>query len=506
MNTYNTTSAPAPQGQASNEAPKTAASPPATEGSDTAALQGWHDDRQRKRNPPVRGFIPIFEPPRAPQLRSWLLIVVSVISIISFTMAFRTSDTHLQERASADEVVIQSRQAATLMSVESEDSILAQMRALATTPNATRRVATTWAALDRGDGMRTLIALSLMSRIPEQVAQGAPLLAPAELDPLLIRAFHYPLDLTEKERDFVRDEVGWPAELLLVRDLEEDAPARVALYSEASKNSAFASIVVVFALLAGAAGTILLASFVMRVRAREVLFELEPAGTSSDIYLEAFAIYLGCFAAGQAVTSLVGGRMAAVGVVAQLGGSLLGVFWPALRGVPLSVMGRDLGFHKGEGWLTELRAGVVGYMAMLPIFAFGVVVMLVLRKLLTTAGIEVSAPVHPDMVGLGSASFTYRLVMFGLAALFAPVFEETMFRGALWRGLRARWGFGLSAVVMAFIFAAIHPQGALAIPPLAALAIGFAGLREWRGSLIAPMLAHAIHNGTLVLLSSILLS
>lgn len=470
------------------------------------ALQRWHDDRQRKRNTSLRGFIPIFDPPRAPRFRAWLLIVASVISIVCFTIAFRTSDDILQDRATSDDVVIQSRQAATLMSVESEDSILSQMRTLATTPSATRRVATTWAALDRGDGMRTLIALSLMGRIPEQVAAGAPLNAPAELDPLLIRAFHYPLDLTDDERAFLSAELGWPAELLLVRDLEDDDQARVAVYESASRNSAMASIVVVFALLAGAAGTILLASFVMRVREKEIAFALEPPGTSGDIYLEAFAVYLGCFAAGQAVTSIMGERMVAVALLAQVGGSLLGVFWPALRGVPLAVMARDLGFHRGQGWMTELRAGLVGYMAMLPIFGFGVVVMLLMRKGMSMIGWDVTAPVHPDMVGLGSASFTYRLVMFGLAAIFAPVFEETMFRGALWRGLRERWGFGLSAVVMAFIFAAIHPQGALAIPPLAALAVGFAGLREWRGSLIAPMLAHAIHNGTLVLLSSILLS
>jgi len=53
-------------------------------------------------------------------------------------------------------------------------------------------------------------------------------------------------------------------------------------------------------------------------------------------------------------------------------------------------------------------------------------------------------------------------------------------------------------VIMGVLFAAIHPQGLATIPALAGLAIGFALIREWRGSLIAPMAAHAMHNGILV--------
>jgi membrane protease YdiL (CAAX protease family) len=48
------------------------------------------------------------------------------------------------------------------------------------------------------------------------------------------------------------------------------------------------------------------------------------------------------------------------------------------------------------------------------------------------------------------------------------------------------------------IFAALHPQGFLAIPALASIGMGFSLLREWRDSLIAPMVAHAINNGILV--------
>lgn len=468
--------------------------------------QGWHEDRPRKPLRKDRDFIPLFDAPKAPEARSWVLIVLSVITLIALTMHFRQDDVEVQDIAASDNVVIQSRQAATLMRVEREDSVLGPMRELATSPGPTRRVATTWAALDRGDGTRSLIALSIMARIPDQVADGAPLGAPATLDPLLIQAFMYPLEISEEERQQIEDEIGWPAQLLFARDLPDEDPVKHKLYSDAKVTSYFATGIVVFGLIAAAFGSLWGMRFLMGVRRKEFLFALEPPIASGSIYLEAFAVYLLCFAIGRLSGLLMDDRGLLIAVLAQVGGSVLGVFWPALRGVPVRAMARDLGFHRGAGWLLELRAGLVGYATVLPLFGAGVVVMVLLRFGFQAAGIELHAPLHPDMVGLGSSSLSYRLLLLGSAAVFAPIFEELMFRGALFRGLRARWGFGASSLWMALIFAAIHPQGLLAVPPLAALAIGFAALREWRSSLIAPTLAHAIHNATLVVLSSILLT
>lgn len=474
--------------------------------SDAREAQGWHEDRPRKPLRQDRYFIPLFDAPKAPEWRSWAWIVLSVITLVALTMHFRHDDVEVQNTAAADNVVIQSRQAATLMRVEREDSVLAPMRELATSPGPTRRVATTWAALDRGDGTRSLIALSIMAKIPEQVAAGAPLGASPTLDPLLIQAFMYPLEMDVEERQQIEEEIGWPAQLLFARDLPEEDPVKHKLYSEAKVTSYVATGIVMLGLLAAAFGALWGVRFVMGVRRRQFVFELESAVGPSAIYLEAFAIYLVCFAIGRGSALVLEGRVLLLALFAQVGGSMLGVFWPALRGVPLRAMAHDLGFHRGAGWFVELRAGFVGYAAVLPLFVAGVVIMLTLRYGFHAMGIELSAPLHPDMVGLGNSSLGYRLAMLGSAAVFAPIFEELMFRGALYRGLRSRWGFGVSSVLMAVIFAAVHPQGLLAVPPLAALAIGFAALREWRSSLIAPTVAHAIHNATLVVLTSILLT
>jgi membrane protease YdiL (CAAX protease family) len=57
---------------------------------------------------------------------------------------------------------------------------------------------------------------------------------------------------------------------------------------------------------------------------------------------------------------------------------------------------------------------------------------------------------------------------------------------------------------MSLIFAAIHPQGWVAIPALMSLSCGFTLVREWRGTLLPGMVAHGLHNG-LLLIGSILL-
>ena len=88
-----------------------------------------------------------------------------------------------------------------------------------------------------------------------------------------------------------------------------------------------------------------------------------------------------------------------------------------------------------------------------------------------------------------------------LACVAAPIVEEIMFRGLLYRYLReASLQRGLfssaliSALVSSFLFAVIHPQGLAAVPILMGLAGGFCLVREWRASLLSSMVAHGLNN------------
>jgi len=111
-------------------------------------------------------------------------------------------------------------------------------------------------------------------------------------------------------------------------------------------------------------------------------------------------------------------------------------------------------------------------------------------------------PNHPIVGWVLSAGWWVRLQLLIVASVVAPIVEETMFRGVLHRHLRdatAELGYIASALasatVASFVFAAVHPQGLLAVPALMALAFAFTLVREWRGTLVPGMVAHGLNNG-----------
>jgi len=161
--------------------------------------------------------------------------------------------------------------------------------------------------------------------------------------------------------------------------------------------------------------------------------------------------------------------------------------WAAWRGVSIDQWRQALGWHSGRGFGREFASGIAGYIAGLGVIgAGGFVTYLLVRY----SGARVSSPVVLELRGDG----WHILGIYAVACIFAPVMEETMFRGALFHHLRQRWGWAISAPVVAFIFAMLHPQGWVAVPALGSIALVLAALREWRGSLIAPIAAHACNN------------
>lgn len=86
------------------------------------------------------------------------------------------------------------------------------------------------------------------------------------------------------------------------------------------------------------------------------------------------------------------------------------------------------------------------------------------------------------------------LVMLAVSAvIIAPLVEEIIFRGFLYRNLRDGVGKGLAIVISGVIFSAVHMHPTLFLP-LAGLGIGLALLYEWTGSLWVPILAHMAFN------------
>lgn len=173
------------------------------------------------------------------------------------------------------------------------------------------------------------------------------------------------------------------------------------------------------------------------------------------------------------------------------------LLWPSLRGVKWVLLAEDLGLHAGEGFAKEIRWGVVGYLATIPVY-FALRVIFAMVYVATDTG-EASTDIPGFPTFESPLSGSWIPVVLGAlgAVVLAPIFEEIFFRGALYRYLRARWGVAVSVMVSALAFGFIHPYDLEGLIQVSVMGVCLGLMREWRGSLIAPIVAHMLHNGHL---------
>lgn len=208
----------------------------------------------------------------------------------------------------------------------------------------------------------------------------------------------------------------------------------------------------------------------------------EPVGRPG-LYFQAFALYIGLTQLAAASAHLFlpdvwpALRRPAT-LLAAYGAPFAALAWPAVRGVSWRGIGRDLGLHSGAGWLREIGVGLFWF------------------ALLWTLQCALSIGLFAWLGTRGSPAALSDLEYHLLAVLFwAPVVEEVMFRGVLYRALRARWGWVAAGGASGLLFACWHSYWPYW--PLHFVAgFGYAALREWRGSLVAPVVAHFAYNAT----------
>lgn len=315
--------------------------------------------------------------------------------------------------------------------------------------------------------------------------------------------------LDQAERDRLTDRHHWFAELALAHEAPSTDAARKALLDDARAMVMRAVAAAGALIVAGVAGIglfVLAAVALARGALRPAFppsrapFDTEAA-RRSNVFLEMFGLFLLGFIA----LSFVGGAIQQASGVDLSFGLMwsLGVlaFVPLTRGMSWAQLRAALGWHAGPGsgpWLLraarEAALGVLAHLAGLPIIGIGIVLTLVI---VAVSGADPSHPIAGE-VDLASGWAAARLVI--LATIWAPLVEETFFRGAFYFHLRRRWGVLASGLVCGGLFALIHPQGYAAVPVLTALGLNFCLMREWRGSLIAPITAHALNNGFVIML------
>ena len=284
---------------------------------------------------------------------------------------------------------------------------------------------------------------------------------------------------------------------------EHNAEALSTMKLEATAAVMLVSGILLGALGLGLVGLVLGIVALVRLAKGTMQSGMGPSDTLHGLYVETFLVWFLLLNAFSVVAALLAEATGVpVMAAASLGfaGSLLCVAWPSLRGSSFARTRIDIGWTRGKGMLRELGAGVVCWLGMLPILGVGLLGTIVLMLIAGVQEGDTDAPSHPIFDSFSDGPLPIAALV--LAVVMAPLVEETVFRGLLYRQLRSVGAFGrttmsclLSAAITGFIFAAIHPQGLLGIPALMSIGFAMALAREWRGSLIAPMVMHGMNNG-----------
>jgi membrane protease YdiL (CAAX protease family) len=317
--------------------------------------------------------------------------------------------------------------------------------------------------------------------------------------------------VADSDRAYLREHLGWFGQLAVA---DADSKERSALLADALQTVVILVVALLVALAVGFAGLIGLVILVTGLSYGKVARLATPSG-HGGVYAETFAWWMVLYVGmnlGLAYLPAPTLRLPLSGV-AMLASAAMALVWPVWRGIPWAQVRDDIGLKLGSTPLLEPVLGVWTYAMALPLMCVGVLLTLLLLRLqaaLHGRGGDIVAadtPTHPIFQFLLEPNWLQRFGILVLAAVVAPLVEETMFRGVLYRhlrdaGARLPWlySFLLAATIGSFVFAAVHPQGLATIPALMSLAYAFTLAREWRGTLIPSMVAHGINNGLVLTL------
>lgn len=291
---------------------------------------------------------------------------------------------------------------------------------------------------------------------------------------------------------------GWFAELALSYGKSGKAAPRARVVGGMTSLVKFQVFIGLALAMAFVIGIVLTVVMARKAHYGEFELRVENSGVPAFIYLETFGVFLLLFS-----TALMGGVLllgqtgawaAAVSecLTWACAGSLL---WPLIRGVSWHELCTDLGLHAGDGVGTEIIIGIGAFLISSPLTAIvGIFAGIIEQAIL-------GSPPDPEGVPMFNAplSDSWAAVVLGAASsvVWAPLVEESLFRGALHRWLPGWLRIGGRVAVSAVVFGLVHPYSPAGMASVATAGVVFGLLREWRGSLVGPITAHMLHNATI---------
>lgn len=146
---------------------------------------------------------------------------------------------------------------------------------------------------------------------------------------------------------------------------------------------------------------------------------------------------------------------------------------------------------EGRNFLTHIRQGVIFYLASIPVV---IICTLLYKGFLVSVGYPVdSQPLLRLMVEPGIPAWFYVYISI-IAVLAAPLFEELVFRGVIIPVMSKHAGMSLVVFFVSFVFAVLHGH-VPSIVPLFIIAVAFSVAYLYSGSILVPIVMHALFNG-----------
>lgn len=312
----------------------------------------------------------------------------------------------------------------------------------------------------------------------------------------------------ETQKDLT-DRYGWFAKVMFSRSQDLSTPQREKLLGSGLMLMAgilLAGFVLIIAFFGGLAAGVVMLVLVSQGKVRRSFMPPMPGGS---VFIETVGVFVASFLLLIVVKEIMAGFLGGapgdaitVGLVAQWA-LIITPLYPLLRGMRLGEWRRAIGWHSGKGVWREIRVGVFGYFASLPILGVALLLTLALSQIVQQIEEQLlhrkPEPASNAIAELISGGSALQLVLiFVLATVWAPLVEESIFRGALYRHLRGRVGVWLAVPVSGLCFGVMHGYSGVLLIPVITIGVCFAMIREWRGSLIPTVVAHSLHNATVM--------
>ena len=313
---------------------------------------------------------------------------------------------------------------------------------------------------------------------------------------------------SDEDYRFLSTHLGWFGKLAPVQS-KTRSPLAQDLASEAVNSAIYClaaiGLLCVIIILAVVAFSIMSLLLLLR----KINFKYQHGPVTGEIALETFTIYLSSmYLLGKILPKF---QISFEPFTTKL--ALNGLFicslvvvsyWPKVKGFSAKEIYKSFGLCNPKSYSKEAMTALFTYLSMWPLL---IVSLLLTLLICTIFHISPNSGTHPIVPFLVSTSSPLVIALtFLLAAVIAPITEEVFFRGVFYHHLRSSFSVLSSIFVSGFIFALVHPQGPIGLLPLTTIGCVLAFLREWRGTLVAPIIMHSLVNSVTLFLALTLMS